>query len=129
MSSPSVVYSTAQHSTVQPSLFFFPRKGAAPIAYLMGRESERSKTHVTIRESGVNREDPCGEGVADRRNTGQRVTYSITDRLRSSTCHCLFNRILHLLGRCRIPRIMRATSGNASGEDSAASGLCLAVCL
>lgn len=50
-----------QHSTVQP---FFPlRKGAGPIACLMGHESERFKTHVTIRESGVNREDPCGEDV------------------------------------------------------------------
>lgn len=51
-----------QHSTVRYNPFFFlPRKGAGPIACLMGRESERSKTHVTIRESGVNREDPCGE--------------------------------------------------------------------
>jgi hypothetical protein len=51
------VYSTAQHSTtLSPA-----RKRAGPIACLMGRESERSKTHVTIRESGVNREDPGGE--------------------------------------------------------------------
>lgn len=52
-----------QHSTAQYNPFYFPRKDAGPIDCLMGRESERSKTHVTIRESGVNREDPCGDDV------------------------------------------------------------------
>lgn len=54
MSCPMGVYSAVQHSTA----LFPPRKGAGPIACLMGRESERSKTHVTIRESGVDREGP-----------------------------------------------------------------------
>lgn len=53
----STLPACVQHSTT----LLFPRKDAGPIACLMGRESERSKTHVTIRESGVNREDPCGE--------------------------------------------------------------------
>lgn len=52
--------------------------------------------------------------------------------LRSSTCHCLLNRRLYLLGRCCILRIMRATSWIAWGEDNAASGLvwlCVCVCV
>lgn len=59
--------SSEQRSTVRP---FSARQGAGPIACLMGRESERSKTHVTIRESGVKSGGPPVEKTfADRRLT------------------------------------------------------------